>query len=77
MAGKDLLSLADLDRMVRLESFLEGEPDSRQEVIQRDLAGKSVEELRAMLDAELRGLGAIDARFQVLDAGSEPPGRAL
>ena len=75
--GRVSPSLADLDRMVRLEAFVEGEPDSRQEIIQRDLQGKSVAELKALLGAELRGLGAIDARFQVLDdsdPGHSAPG---
>lgn len=69
--GRVSPSLSDLDRLVRLQCFVEGEADSRQEIVQRDLAGKSAEELRAMLDAELHDLGAIDARFQVLDEGSE------
>ena len=52
-------SVSDLDRLIRLESFLEGTADSRQEIIARDLAGKSTDELRVMLRdeiAELRDL---------------------
>ncbi|GJM43213.1 MAG: hypothetical protein DHS20C21_00550 [Gemmatimonadota bacterium] len=70
--GRVSPSLSDLDRLVRLQCFVEGEADSRQEIVQRDLAGKSLPELRAMLDHEVRGLGAIDARYHVLTSGDGP-----
>jgi hypothetical protein len=70
--GRITPTLADLDRLVRLEGFLAGEADSRQEVIERELAGKTTAELKAMLKAELRGLAAYigdDAEFEVLGEG--------
>ena len=54
--GKMKGTLADLDRLVRLEAFLEGRADSRQEVIARDLQGKSTAELRVMLRKEVTSL---------------------
>ena len=51
--GKVRCTISDLDRLIRLESFLEGKADSRQEIIARDLAGKSTTELRLMLRREL------------------------
>jgi len=47
--GKMKGTLTELDRLIRLEQFLEGRADSRQEVIARELEGKSVVELRAMV----------------------------
>jgi transposase len=77
--GKVRATLGDLDRLIRLESFLEGEPDSRQEVIERDLRGKSTEELRAMVRSELRELAALtgveDAEFE-LEERPKPPAKA-
>jgi hypothetical protein len=74
--GKVRATLADLDRLIRLESFLEGEPDSRQEVIERDLRGKTTEELRAMVRSELRELAALtgveDAEFEELEGPGQP-----
>ena len=49
-------SISDLDRLIRLEAFLEGKADSRQEIIARDLAGKSTDELRVMLRDEIAEL---------------------
>jgi hypothetical protein len=49
-------NMGDLDRLIRLERFLEGEADSRQEVIARELKGKSPEELREMLRREITEL---------------------
>jgi hypothetical protein len=57
--GKVRVTLADLDRLVRLEQFLEGQADSRQEIIARDLRGKSTEELREMLRQEVADLEAL------------------
>ena len=62
-------TLSDLDRLIRLEEFLEGRADSRQEIIERDLRSKSTAELRAMLRAEVRELaelgGVVEAEFEV------------
>lgn len=52
-------TLADLDRLIRLERFLEGEADSRQEVVARELKTKSPEELREMLRRELAELAEL------------------
>jgi transposase len=49
-------TISDLDRLIRLEAFLEGKADSRQEIIARDLAGKSTDELRVMLQDEIAEL---------------------
>jgi hypothetical protein len=57
--GKVRVTLADLDRLIRLEAFLAGQADSRQELIARDLQGKSLPELRELLRrevSELKGL---------------------
>ena len=43
--GQVRMSLGDLDKLVRLESFLRDGPDNRQEIICRDLQDKSDEEL--------------------------------
>ena len=73
--GKIRPTLADLDRLVRLESFLQGEPDSRTELIERDLRGKTTGELRELVRTELQQLrdliGAEDATFE-LDGEGEP-----
>jgi hypothetical protein len=54
------MSLSDLDRLIRLESFLRDEPDSRQEIIIGDLKGKSDEELREMVREELKILKELE-----------------
>ena len=59
-------SISDLDRLIRLEAFLEGRADSRQEIIARDLAGKSTDELRVMLQDEISELA------ELTEAGDEP-----
>jgi hypothetical protein len=48
-------TFSDLDR-VRLEVFLEGQADSRTEVIGCDLRGKTIEELREILHFEIAEL---------------------
>ena len=57
--GKVRATISDLDRLIRLESFLEGRADSRQEIIARDLAGKSTDELRIMLRDEVAELAEL------------------
>ena len=54
--GRVKCTLGDLDKLIRLEAFLEGRADSRQEVIARDLQGKSTAELRVMLRKEVASL---------------------
>ena len=58
-AGKVRCTIADLDRLIRLEAFLEGKADSRQEVISRDLASRSTAELRIMLRKEISDLAEL------------------
>ena len=51
--GDVRMSLSDLDKLVRLESFLRDEPDSRQEIILQDLKDKTDEELRDITRQEI------------------------
>jgi hypothetical protein len=68
-------TLADLDRLIRLENFLEGEADSRHELIPVDLRAKTTEELREMLREERRNLASladeVDAKFEVKEEQEE------
>ena len=59
--GQVKMSLGDLDRLIRLESFLRDEPDSRQEVVFGDLRNKSREELREMVRQEMEVLKELEA----------------
>ena len=54
--GQVKMALGDLDRLIRLESFLRDEPDSRQEVVYADLRSKSREELRELARKEMEML---------------------
>ncbi len=74
--GQVKMSLGDLDKLIRLESFLRDEPDSRQEIVFPDLRSKSREELREMIQQEmevLKELGADNGETQGHDM--EMPGR--
>ena len=51
--GDVKMTMSDLDKLIRLESFLRDEPDSRQEIIIADLRNKSDEELREMIREEM------------------------
>ena len=71
--GKVKMNLSDLDRLVRLESFLDQGVDSRHEVIIESLKGKSFEELRGMIKDELetlKKLGEDCAEPLLLEDGS-------
>lgn len=57
--GHVKMALGDLDKLIRLESFLRDEPDSRQEVIFGDLRNKSREELREMVREEMEVLNEL------------------
>jgi transposase len=57
--GRVKVTLADLDRLLRLEEFRAGRADSRQEIIARELEGKSLDELKAMLREEVASLGEL------------------
>ena len=60
--GRVKMNLGDLDRLIRLESFLRDEPDSRQEVVFGDLRNKSTEELREMIRQEMETLKELEAK---------------
>ena len=51
--GQIKLTLADLDRLIRLEAYLCDEPESRQEVIVHDLQSRKDDELREMIAQEV------------------------
>ena len=51
--------LGDLDKLIRLESFLRDEPDSRHEVVFADLRNKSDKELREMIREEMEVLNEL------------------
>ncbi len=59
--GQVKMAVADLDKLIRLESFLRDEPDSRQEVVFGDLRNKSREELREMVRQEMEALKQLEA----------------
>jgi len=50
------MTLADLDKLIRLEAFLNDEPESRHEMVLNDLKGKSDEELRELVREEMNVL---------------------
>jgi trehalose-6-phosphate synthase len=52
--------LGNLDKLIRLESFLRDEPDPRQEVVFANLKSKSTEELRDMVRTETEMLKEMD-----------------
>ena len=61
--GKIRMNLGDLDRLIRLDSFLDQGVDSRHELVIETLKGKTYEELRAMVRQEidtLKEIGAYD-----------------
>ena len=64
-------SLGDLDRLIRLESFLRDEPDSRQELVFGDLRDKSTEELREMMRQEIEALGELKMMEQGIKGSVE------
>jgi hypothetical protein len=47
------MTVSDLDKLIRLEAYLNDEPDSRQEIIVHDLKDKSDEELREIMRQEI------------------------
>lgn len=59
--GDVRMTLSDLDKLIRLESFLRDEPESRQEIIVHDLEGKSDSELRAIVKREISLLQTISS----------------
>jgi hypothetical protein len=59
--GQIKLTLADLDRLIRLEAYLSDESESRHEVIIADLGAKSDEELHRMVHEEMALLQELGA----------------
>lgn len=57
--GQVKMALGDLDKLIRLESFLRDEPDSRQEIVFGDLRNKSREELQDMIREEMEVLNEL------------------
>ena len=62
--GKVKMTLADLDKLIRLEAFLSDLPDSRQEVVFADLRNKTTDELREMMRQEVEMLKELDVTSQ-------------
>lgn len=58
--GHVKMTLADLDKLIRLEAFLRDEPDSRQEIVLPNLRNKSQEELREMIREEMQMLKELE-----------------
>ncbi len=58
--GQVKMHLGDLDRLIRLESFLRDEPDSRQEIVFPDLRNKSREEIQEMVRQEMETLKQLE-----------------
>ncbi len=58
--GKVKMTLADLDKLIRLEAFLSDQPDSRQEIVFADLRNKSTDELREMVRQEVEVLKELE-----------------
>ena len=65
MDGEVKMTLSDLDKLIRLESFLRDEPDSRQEIVVADLRTKSNEELREMIRQEMETLKELEAKEEI------------
>ena len=61
--GQVRMSLGDLDKLIRLESFLRDGPDSRQEIICRDLRDKLDEELWEEIREDEEALKRLKAEF--------------
>ncbi|MCP4582097.1 MAG: hypothetical protein GY839_10795 [candidate division Zixibacteria bacterium] len=68
--GKVKMTLADLDRLVRLESFLTDGYDSRKEILVHGITDKSNDELKKLIQNEIQMLKELefdDGEFEVLD----------
>jgi hypothetical protein len=51
--GHIKMTLSDLDKLIRLEAYLNDEPESRQEIIINDLENKTDAELKAIMKQEV------------------------
>jgi hypothetical protein len=65
--GKVRMTLGDLDKLIRLEAFLNDLPDARQEIVFGDLKNKSSEELREMMREEIETLKKLEAHEREVD----------
>ncbi len=63
--GDVRMTLADLDKLVRLEAFLCDDPEARHEVVINDLKRKSDQELREMVNAEVAMLREINLQHEL------------
>lgn len=63
--GEVKMTLADLDKLIRLEAFLSDEPESRYQIVIGELGGKSDVELRELVKEELELLRAIDPAIPI------------
>ncbi len=68
--GQVKMSLGDLDKLIRLESFVRDGPDSRQEIVFPNLRDKSREELREMVRQEMEVLKELGAGEVVASDGN-------
>ncbi len=64
------MNMADLDRLVRLEKFLRGEPDSREAIVFPDLKDKSRDEIQELVREELEVLKELGAGEAVASDGN-------
>jgi hypothetical protein len=71
--GRIKATFNDLDKLLRLERFLEGLPESRQEVVATDLRGKTLEELKVALRSEIKELAEI-ADYEIVTPSASGDG---
>jgi hypothetical protein len=62
--GQVKMTLSDLDKLIRLESYLNDEPDSRREIIIGDLKNKTDQELEEIVRQEMSAIREIK-RFRL------------
>jgi hypothetical protein len=65
--GRVKMNLGDLDKLIRLEAFLNDLPDTRQEIVFADLKDKSNEELREMMRKEMETLQQLEAHDREIE----------
>ncbi len=65
--GQVRTSLGDLDKLIRLESFLRDGPDSRQEIVSREIENKSDEQLEEMIREDQEALKRLKAEMASVD----------
>jgi hypothetical protein len=60
--GEVKMTLADLDKLIRLEAFLCDEPESKHELVLCELGKKTDAELRVLVNEEIAVLRTLDPR---------------